>query len=195
MMIHIVLNFVKLLIFSPTKGGFSDTLSPKTIMSGETLDYTKHLSLQLGQYYQVHDEDNPHNSQIARTKGAISLGPSGNLQGVFKFMALNSGNKIVRRSWDVIPMPGIVIDRVNTLGRDQPQKMTFADRLEGLIGDVEIPGVDAEEDDDDHLPGVVPVIADDIETWNEPKPKIQFRLQKLRLMISTFTMPTQLQLR
>jgi hypothetical protein len=120
-------------------------------MSGETLDYNKHPSLQLGQYFQVHEEDNPQNSQIARTKGAISLGPSGNLQGIFKFMALNSGKKIVRRSWDVIPMPDIVLD------------MNFTDRHGHLIGDVEILGVDDEEDNDDHLPGVVPVIADDID--------------------------------
>jgi hypothetical protein len=41
--------------------------------------------------------------------------------------------------------------------------MTFIDRHGHLIGDVEIPGVDAEKDDEDHLPGVVRVIADDIE--------------------------------
>jgi hypothetical protein len=41
--IHIVLNVVKLLNFFPTKGGVSETLSPKTIMSGETLDFKKHL--------------------------------------------------------------------------------------------------------------------------------------------------------
>jgi hypothetical protein len=41
--------------------------------------------------------------------------------------------------------------------------MTFTNRHGRLIGDVEIPGVDAEEDDNDHLPGVVPVIAYDIE--------------------------------
>jgi hypothetical protein len=110
----------------------------------------------------VHEEDNPQNSQIARTKGAISLGPSGNLQGGFKFMALNSGKKIVCCSWDIIPMPDIVIDRVNALGRDQPQHTTFTDRHGCLIGDIEIPGVNADEDDDDHLPGVGPVIADDI---------------------------------
>jgi hypothetical protein len=132
-------------------------------MSGETLDYKKHLSLQLGQYCQVHKEDNPRNSQIFRTNGAIYLGPSGNLQGGFKFMALNSGKKIVRRSWDVIPMPYLVIDRVNALGRDQPQHVTLTDRHGRLIGDVELPGVDDQEEDDDHLPGVVPVIADDIE--------------------------------
>jgi hypothetical protein len=41
--------------------------------------------------------------------------------------------------------------------------MTFTDRHRRLIGDIEIPGVDANEDDDDPLPGVVPVIAYDIE--------------------------------
>jgi hypothetical protein len=55
MTIHIVLNVVKLLIFFPTKGGVYETLSPKTIMSGVTLDYKQHLSLQLGQYFQVHE--------------------------------------------------------------------------------------------------------------------------------------------
>jgi hypothetical protein len=110
MTIHIVLNVVKLLIFFSTKGGVSETLIQKTIMFGETLDYKKHLSLQLEQYCQVHEEDNHCNSQVTRTKGAMYLGPSGNLQGGFKVMALNSGNKIVRRSWDVIPMPDLVID-------------------------------------------------------------------------------------
>jgi hypothetical protein len=127
------------------------------------LDYNKHLSLQLGQYCQVHKEENPPNIQIARTKGAIYLGPSGNLQGGFKFMALNSGKKSVRRSWDGIPMPDLAIDRVNALDRDQPHQMTFTDRQVCLIGNVEIEGVDAKEDNDEHLPGVVPVIADDIE--------------------------------
>jgi hypothetical protein len=77
--VHIVLNVVKLLNCFPTAGGVSDTLSPRTIMSGETLECKKHLSLQVGQYCQVHEEENPRNTQVARTKGAISLGPSGNL--------------------------------------------------------------------------------------------------------------------
>ena len=86
---------VKLLNFFPTKGGISDTLSPKTIMSGEILYYKKHLRLHIGQYCQVHEEDAPCNSQNSITKGAISLGPSGNLQGGFKFMALNTGKKML----------------------------------------------------------------------------------------------------
>jgi hypothetical protein len=97
-------------------------------MSGERLYLKKHLSLQIGQYCQVHEEDTPPNSQVARTKGAISLGPSGNLQGGFKFMALNYGKKIVRRRWDLIPLPDVVIHRVNELGKDQPRLVTFTDR-------------------------------------------------------------------
>jgi hypothetical protein len=59
----------------------------------------------------------------------ISLGPSGNLQRGFKFMTLNTIKKIVRCSWDVIPVPDLVINRVNALGSDQPQQMTFTDTL------------------------------------------------------------------
>jgi hypothetical protein len=133
-----------------------------TIMSGKNLDFKKHLSLLIGHYCQVHEEETPRNSQIARTKGAISLGPSGNLQGGFKLKALNSGKKIVRRSWDVIPMPDVVIAHVNALGSHQQHQMAFMDRHGCLISDIEIPVVDADEDDDDHFPGVEAVIVDDI---------------------------------
>jgi hypothetical protein len=78
-------------------------------------------------------------------------------------MALNSGKKIVRRSWYVIPMPDVVINRFNELGKDQPSLMTFTDRHGRLIGDMEIPGVDSTEDEDDYFPGVAPVISDTIE--------------------------------
>ena len=84
----------------------------------------------------MHEEYYPRNSQNLRTKGAISLGPSGNLQGGFKFMALNTGKKIVRRSWDVIPMPDTVIIRFNALGSNQPEQFVFTDRRGRPIGDV-----------------------------------------------------------
>jgi hypothetical protein len=105
-------------------------------------------------------------------------------------MDLNTGKKIVRRSWDIIPMTDLVTDRVNALVCYQPQHMTFTDRHRRIIGDIEIPGVDANEDDADPLPGVVPVIADDSDMH-----KMQFRLNKLRLMISTFLMMIPLQVR
>jgi hypothetical protein len=104
------------------------------------------LSLQIWQYCQVHEEDHPTNIQLVRTKGAISLGLSGNLQVSFKLMALTTGNKIVRRSWDLIPIPDVVIARVNALGSDQTRQMTFTERHGRLIRDIGIPGVDSYEE-------------------------------------------------
>ena len=79
-------------------------------------------------------------------------------------MDLNTGRKITRRSWYVIPIPDIVIDHVNTLRTGQSEMMTYTDRHGRLIGDIEIPGVDADDDndtdtasmfdDDIELPGV-----------------------------------------
>jgi len=85
-------------------------------------------------------------------------------------MALNTGKKITRRSWDALPMPDLVIARVNELGSDQPEMLTFTDRHGRPIGDHELPDVASDEDDDTQLPGVDaplpgvdPVIDDDIE--------------------------------
>jgi hypothetical protein len=78
-------------------------------------------------------------------------------------MALNSGNKIVRRSWDVIPMPDVLINHVNELDKNQPSLMMITDRHGHLIRDIEIPGVDFIEDEDDNFPRVAPVITDAIE--------------------------------
>jgi hypothetical protein len=81
--------------FHPNKGRNFQHSQPKDHNVRETLDYKKHLSLQVGQYCQVHKEDTLCNSQSPRTKGAILLGPSGgNLPGRYKFMALNIRNKI-----------------------------------------------------------------------------------------------------
>ena len=91
-------------------------MSLRTVMSGKTLDCKKHLALRIGQCCQAHQEDTPRNSQLPRTKGAMALRPGGNLQGSFKFVALDSGKKIVQRSWDVVPMPDAVVTQVNELG-------------------------------------------------------------------------------
>jgi hypothetical protein len=80
LVIHIILESVKLLNFFPSEGGLLDTLSPKTIMSGKMLNYKKDFSTQIGQYCQVHKEEAPCNSQNSQTKGTIALSLSGNLQ-------------------------------------------------------------------------------------------------------------------
>ena len=149
LVIHIVFNCTKLLNHFPAKQGISASISPKTIMTGETLHYKKHLCLQVGEYVQVHEEDEPRNSQTQRTMGAICLGPSGNIQGGYKFMSLKTQRKVIRRNWDSIPMPDTVIARVNEIAKDQPELFTFTDRKGRAIVDVEIPGVDHGDEDEE----------------------------------------------
>ena len=157
---NMVLFCTKLLNFFPTKGGISTTLSPKAIMSGEQINY-KDYKLPFGSYCQVHEETEPRNSLAACTQGAISLGPSGNMQHAQKFLSLKTGEVITRYAWDVLPMPNGVIERVNALGDGQPELLTFTNRHGATIGDVdEIAGVaggenndDDDDDDVEQLPG------------------------------------------
>ena len=60
---------------------------------------------------------------------AIAKGPSGNLQGSYKFLCLDTGQKIVRKRWTELPMPSHVIDKVNKMGMaDGNLTLQFLDR-------------------------------------------------------------------
>ena len=99
MLTHMVLYCTKLLNYFPPKNSISDTISPRTLLTGSTLNYKKDFSLPFGAYCQVHEDAAPRNSMIARTKAAICLGPTQNLQGGHHFMALDTGRVISRYSW------------------------------------------------------------------------------------------------
>jgi hypothetical protein len=88
MLINMVLYSVRLLNFFPPMDGISDTISPRTLMTGDTLDERCDLPLLFGSYCQVQENDEPRNSQLPRTQGAIYLGPTVNVQGGSKFMSL-----------------------------------------------------------------------------------------------------------
>jgi hypothetical protein len=57
---------------------------PKQIMLGKGVHY-KLCAMGFGRYCQIQKEDQPRNGMVARTQGAILLGPSGNAQGGNKF--------------------------------------------------------------------------------------------------------------
>ena len=78
-----IVELVALVIFwlnalppSPYIGG---NLRPRQIVTGLTIDYTKHCRLQFGKYAQVHEAHN--NIMQERTTGAIALRPTSNSQG------------------------------------------------------------------------------------------------------------------
>ena len=64
-------------------------------------------------------------------------------------MTLNSGNKIARNNWDLIPMPDTVITCIDTLGKNQPKLIKFTDRHGCLIGDIETSGVGDNSDEEE----------------------------------------------
>ena len=94
------------------------------------LDYSKHCRFPFGSYFQVHDEPSRTNSPTARTVGEITLSPTGNLKGGYKFLNLRTGKKITRHNWTHLPIPIEVIERVKKIGvaQVQPKLITFQDR-------------------------------------------------------------------
>ena len=70
----------------PVKSRVSETLSPSVIMTARSPDYKKHCKLKFGSYVQKHEDNQPRNSQKARTLGAITLGPDSSQQAGYCFM-------------------------------------------------------------------------------------------------------------
>ena len=68
----------------PSNMGVSPTMSPRTIITGQLLDYHKHCQYEFGEYVQTHEEHD--NSLLSHTVGAIALRPTGNQQGGYFFM-------------------------------------------------------------------------------------------------------------
>ena len=112
----------------PARDGISTTLSPRTIVTGQTVHHDRHCKYEFGQYVQTHE---PHDNTMApRTIGALALRPTGNAQGSFYFLSLDSGRVINRLRATPLPMPNEVKDRVSLLARRQKANpgLIFLDR-------------------------------------------------------------------
>jgi hypothetical protein len=130
-LIELIYHVVLWLNAFPLKNsGVSANLSPHELVIRHKLDFVKHCRAQFGSYCEVHDEPIPTNSMISRTTHAIVLGPTGNLQGTYKFFSLETGKKIKRRQFSSYPMPDTVIARVERYGKENalPGIFDFADR-------------------------------------------------------------------
>jgi Reverse transcriptase (RNA-dependent DNA polymerase) len=147
----------------PAADGVSDTLSPRAIIDGTTIDFTRHCKLQFGEYVQTHE---PHdNSMAPRTIGAIALRPTGNDQGGHYFYSLSSGKRITRSHWTTLPMPNEVIKQVHRWARRDRMvrgRLSFHSRYDDDIHEAiatdpdqvqlgvnHVPAADDGNDDDD----------------------------------------------
>ena len=117
MLIRMGLHTVQFMNSFSRKGGLKH-YPPSAIMNRTQL-HMNQLQLKFGSYCQVAEDVTPRNSLAARTRGAISMRPSGNLSGGQCFPTLDTGKLVARNRWKDLPMTLAVIDLVNMLGHTE----------------------------------------------------------------------------
>ncbi|KAL7460368.1 hypothetical protein ACHAXS_002287 [Conticribra weissflogii] len=115
----------------PNKNGISEEYSPREVVVRQRLSYKKHCQVPFGAYCEVFEDRERTNTMASRTRSAISLGPTGNLQGTYKFMCLSTRNVIKRRQFQELPMPESIIRKIQEWGEAEGAgTLTFSDRHE-----------------------------------------------------------------
>jgi hypothetical protein len=74
----------------PVKSGISEKWSPREILSRHKLNAKLHFKVPFGAYCEFHVDPDIMNTMEPKTKQAINLGPTGNIQGSYKFLFLST---------------------------------------------------------------------------------------------------------
>ena len=138
----------------PPQSNFGNDLSPRTIVTGQRLDFKRHCRFQLGEYVQTHEQHN--NSMMSRTVGALALRPTGNAQGGFYFLSLSTGRVLNRLRATALPMPDNVVDQVHQMARQQRANpgLMFGSRSHvGTANGDDMDDVSDDEEDENYMPG------------------------------------------
>ncbi len=135
MLIELGYHVVLWLNAFPANSEVSETLSPRKIVYQHKLDFAKHCKSPFGMSCKVHDEPAPTKTMVTRSTPGIVLGPTGNLQGTYKFLSLATGKKVKRRVFMPYPMSDLVIKKVKAYGKSTalPGIFDFADRNDILF--------------------------------------------------------------
>ncbi len=118
-MLDAMLDHVKTWLNSfPRRNGISDTYSPRTIITGKTIDYTRQCRIPFGSYVQAYqDNDVKTNTERERTFDSILL--ESKPQGGYTVLNLRSGEPNQVSHVKTATAPSAVLDRVDKLaGKD-----------------------------------------------------------------------------
>jgi hypothetical protein len=110
---ELVLMAVRTINMLPHSDGLSSTMSPTTIVMGMPKPDYNTMQLEFGSYVQVYDGTS--NDTKSRTMGAIATNPTGNSSGDYFFMSIETGRRIHRRSWTLLPISDAAISLVEAL--------------------------------------------------------------------------------
>ena len=132
----------------PPRGGVSNYYSPRAILHGKPLEYSKHCRVPFGTYVQGHDDNDPKNTPQARTTDGIYLRPSDNEQGGHEFMSLSTKDVQTRKYVTTIPITQHVIRAVEAQAELDGMEGLKLETLGGqvLYDSYWIAGVDYESD-------------------------------------------------
>ena len=125
----------------PPHSSLGNELSPRTIVTGQKLDFKRHCHFLFGEYVQTHEEHD--NSMSRRMVGALALHPTGNAQGGFYFMSLSTG-------WVL----NHVVDQVHRMARQQKVNpgLLFGNRSMSLLNNQDMGESSDDEDNKEYIP-------------------------------------------
>jgi hypothetical protein len=119
---ELILNSMSWLNAFPSENGVSKVLSPREIITGKQTNFKTDCRVEFGTYCQIHQHNDKTNDDNSRSVDAIALGPTGNRQGTYNFLTLDTWEKVTRNNWTELPMPRQIIDIVNNKGRSNKQR-------------------------------------------------------------------------
>jgi hypothetical protein len=99
----------------PVRSGISEKWSPRELASRTKLDAKLHCRAPFGSYCETHEDPDITNTLDPRTEWAICMGPTGNLQGSYKFLPLSTGKKVTQRKFTEMPITDSVIKKVEEM--------------------------------------------------------------------------------
>ncbi len=112
------------------KSGICKKWSPRELVSQHNLDAKLHCRAPFGSYCVVHVDPEITDILEPRTKWVICMGPTGNLQGSYKFLSLATVKKVTQRKFTKMPVTEAVIKQVEEMAvKDEAVKgISFKDR-------------------------------------------------------------------
>jgi hypothetical protein len=145
---YLVQYCVSMINHCPKSSSINPGMSPREMFLGVKTDAKRDFKIGFGSYVQVHDDNMVTNTMAARTTGAIALGSSGNAQGTYRFLNLNTWKILHRRNWTALPMPSEVINWLNSKAAKDRNPQMLASLPRFSIGEVDIEEVDDDGSDD-----------------------------------------------
>ena len=102
---------------SPLQSGITGGFSPRELMTGLTVNFTKNCTVDVGAYVESSTDAIITDGNNDRIHACIALGPSGNIQGYINWFDLDTGRVVVRRIFKKCIWTERLLRKANTRGK------------------------------------------------------------------------------